>query len=303
MSTRFSSSLVGNLAAAVAVLLLIVPLGVPAALFEDGELFVGGKNGSMKAVKMDAPCDASTVSGAGLKALIITTSHDKLGDENCTTCKPTGVYGEEFTTPYYVFLDAGADVTLATIRGGPIPVDPTYNNSLVMSTSDKRFWKDPRALQQARNTQSIDAIDTKAFDIIFMAGGWGAAWDLGTSKALGDKISAAYANSSQYLGSVCHGALGFILARKPDGSLVTNGTRMTGVTDRQIDQLGIATITPMHPEDELKKGGALYQCKHGLFTDLLSNDVVTDGRIVTGQNQQGSCQVAQRLLALANDKQ
>merc|ERR1711966_640996 len=94
---------------------------------------------------IDAPCYSSTSSGKSLSALIITTSHDKLGDENCTSCKPTGVYGEEFTTPYYVFLDAGASVTLATIKGGKVPVDPTYNSSLVMSKSDKRFWNDPVA--------------------------------------------------------------------------------------------------------------------------------------------------------------
>ena len=254
----------------------------------------------MTALALDAPCDPTTAPGQGLRALIITTSHDKLGDENCTACKPTGVYGEEFTTPYYVFLDAGADVALTTIKGGQIPVDPTYNNSLVMSTSDKRFWRDPAALAKAHSTLAIAEVDFSEFDIIFMAGGWGAAWDLGTSKILGEKISRAYANESQYLGSVCHGALGFILATKPDGSLVTKGTHMTGVTDRQIEQLGIAKITPMHPEDALKRGGAVYECKHGLLSDLLENDVVADGRIITGQNQQGSCQVAQRLLALAS---
>ena len=93
----------------------------------------------------------------------------------------------------------------------------------------------------------------------------------------------------------------FILAHKPDGSLVTEGTHMTGVTDRRIEQLGIAKVTPMHPEDALKKGGAIYECKHGLITDVRSNKVVVDGRIVTGQNQQGSCQVAQKLLQLAGE--
>eukprot|EP00658_Telonema_sp_P-2_P082288 TRINITY_DN866_c0_g1_i4.p2 TRINITY_DN866_c0_g1~~TRINITY_DN866_c0_g1_i4.p2 ORF type:complete len:132 (-),score=50.97 TRINITY_DN866_c0_g1_i4:58-453(-) len=85
----------------------------------------------------------------------------------------------------------------------------------------------------------------------------------------------------RFLGSVCHGALGFIRATKPDGSLLCNGTKMTGVTNKQIEQLGIASVTPYHPQDELVKAGAEYQCKHGFLTDLLSNDVVTDGRIVT----------------------
>ena len=81
---------------------------------------------------------------------------------------------------------------------------------------------------------------------------------------------------------MCHGALGFIHATKPDGTNVCAGTSMTGVTDRQIKQLGIADVTPMHPETELKKAGAHYECKHGLLTDIFSNDIVIDGRIVTG---------------------
>ena len=111
-------------------------------------------------------------------------------------------------------------------------------------------------------------------------------------------MAQAYANPKQFLGSVCHGALGFIHATKPDGSGVCNGTKMTGVTDQQIDQLGIAKVTPYHPEDELRKAGADFQCKHGLLTDLLSNDVVVDGRIVTGQNQMASCQVPQLLMQM-----
>ena len=73
-----------------------------------------------QATAMDAPCYSTTSSGAGLRALVLTTSHDKLGNESCTSCKPTGVYGEEFTTPYYVFKDAGAEVTLASIKGGSV---------------------------------------------------------------------------------------------------------------------------------------------------------------------------------------
>jgi len=167
---------------------------------------------------MDAPCyhDTANLTGLGVRALIITTSHDKLGDENCSSCKPTGVYGEEFTTPYYKFLDAGCSVTLMSIRGGKIPVDPTYNSTLIRSRSDKRFWQDPVAQQKASHTMAISdpAADFRMYDIVFMAGGWGAAWDLGTSIELGEKISRVFANETQFLGSVCHGALGLILAKK-----------------------------------------------------------------------------------------
>ena len=251
---------------------------------------------------VEAKCTAGLTPAAGslvnFSALLVVTSHDKLGDQNCTDCKPTGVYGEEMTAPYYLFKDAGLRVTLATIEGGAVPVDPTYNSSLLQSTYDKRWWSDTEALRQSQHTPAVRDLNFEEYDVIFMAGGWGAAWDLGTSDALAAGVSKAYANPKQFIGSVCHGALGFIQATKPDGSLVCNGTKMTGVTDKQIEQLGIASITPLHPEDELKKAGADYQCKHGLLTDLLQNDVVVDGRIVTGQNQMASCQVPQLLMQM-----
>jgi len=252
---------------------------------------------------MDAPCYKDrSFDLSGHSALIITTSHSKLGDEDCQTCKATGVYGEELTMPYYTFKDAGLSVTIASIKGGVVPIDPTYNWTLVQASSDKRFFKDPQAYDDSHNAPSIADVDFGQYDIVFMAGGWGAAWDLGASDELAAKISATYANTNQFLGSVCHGALGFIKATKPDGSFLCNGTKMTGVTDRQIEQLGIADVTPMHPEDELKKAGALYECKHGLLTDLNQNDVVVDGRVVTGQNQMASCQVPQELMTMLQNK-
>lgn len=248
---------------------------------------------------MDAPCyRRREFDVSGRRALIVTTSHSKLGDEDCTSCDATGVYAEELTTPYYTFKDAGMLVTIASIKGGVVPIDPAYNGSRLSTSSDKRFFRDPQAFEDSQHTPSVAEVDFQQYDIIFMAGGWGAAWDLGTSDDLARKVSAAYANASQFLGSVCHGALGFVKATKPDGSLLCNGTRMTGVSNKQINQLGIADVTPMHPEDELIKAGAVYECKHGVFTDFFQNKVVVDGRIVTGQNQRASCQVPQELMTL-----
>lgn len=260
---------------------------------------VGACVAFVAASPIDAPCyNDRTFSLPGRSALIVTTSHSKLGDEDCATCDATGVYGEELTKPYYTFKDAGLTVTIASIKGGVVPIDPTYNGSLVQAASDKRFFKDPQAYDDSHHTPSISDVDFSEYDVVFMAGGWGAAWDLGASDELAARISAVYSNPDQFLGSVCHGALGFIKATKPDGSLLCNGTRMTGVTNKQIEQLGIASVTPMHPEDELVKAGAHYECKHGLITDLTQNDIVVDGRIVTGQNQMASCQVPQELMTL-----
>jgi len=226
------------------------------------------------------------------KALVITTSHGKLGPNNCTSCKKTGVSSPEFTIPYYIFQDAGMDVTLASIVGGPIPIDPVVK---YFTHWDVRFWDDAVAVQSSLRSPSISDLDFGDYDVIYMAGGWGAAWDLGFSTVLAKGVTKAFAKGTT-LGSVCHGALGFINALRPDGSLLVNGTNMSAVTDRQLEQLQIAKLTPIHPEDALKERGAHFFANHGILTDIDQSKVVVDGTIVTGQNQNSACETAQRML-------
>merc|ERR1712178_649642 len=111
--------------------------------------------------------------GKGLKALVITTSHGVLGDENCTTCKATGVASPEFTIPYLLFQDAGLEVTLASIKGGEIPIDP---QARYMTHWDTRFWTDRTAIAATLASPSISSLDFTDYALVYMAGGWGAAW-------------------------------------------------------------------------------------------------------------------------------
>lgn len=235
---------------------------------------------------------SKTYSLKGKKALIVATSHDVLGNESCTTCKKTGAASPEMTVPYLIFQDAGVKVEIATIKGGDVPVDSVAK---WFTHWDTRFWRDPDAVQATIGTKSVDQVTFTDYDMVYMVGGWGAAWDLGVSEALGKGISEAFA-AEKILGSVCHGALGFINAKKPDGSLLVAGKKMSGVTDRQVIQLGIGKITPMHPETELRKRGAIYEASHGLLTDLDQSYVAVDGTLVTGQNQNSVCETAQRML-------
>ena len=128
----------------------------------------------------------------------------------------------------------------------------------------------------------IEDLDFTQYDIVYMAGGWGAAYDLGFSDLLGQKISQAYA-ADVVLGSVCHGVLGFLRATDENGNPLVQGYRMTGVTDKQVQELGI-TITPQHPERELRAAGSLYESDTA-FRDMFASHVVVDGTLVTGQNQ------------------
>ena len=128
-----------------------------------------------------------------------------------------------------------------------------------------------------------------------MAGGWGAAYDLGYSKVLGEKISQAYYAQTPVIGSVCHGALGLIQAKDTLGNYLITGRTMTGVTDKQIKELGI-TMTPQHPETELRKLGVNFK-SNTAFRDFFAHITVVDEerRFVTGQNQNSGYETAQKM--------
>ena len=226
------------------------------------------------------------------KALIIATNHDQLGDGG----RETGVFGSELTAPYYEFLDGRMHVDVASIDGGEIPFDPLSFRWLIKSEYDDRFTSDPVLQSKVEQSLHIDTIDFTQYDIIFLAGGWGAAYDLGYSEVLGRKISEAYADGS-VIGGVCHGLLGLLLATDEEGKPLVRGRRITAVTDKQIEELGI-TITPQHPERELRAVGANFESATA-FRDLFANHVVVDGRVVSGQNQNAGPEVANLMMKTA----
>lgn len=228
----------------------------------------------------------------GGRALVVTTSHATLG----ATGKATGVFGSEMTAPYYEFLDAGMSVDVASIRGGAIPIEPDSFRWFLAAPSDKRYLKDPVFQAKVKNSLRIEALDFTQYDIIFLAGGWGAAYDLGTSAVLGEQITHAWA-AGKVLGGVCHGPLGLLLAKDTNGQPLVKGKRLTAVTNRQVKQLGI-TITPQHPERELRAAGAVFESASKVL-EPFANLTVVDGRLVTGQNQNAGVETAQKMLRAA----
>jgi putative intracellular protease/amidase len=232
------------------------------------------------------------------RALVITTSHGALAAPGETDGKPSGVMASEMTHPYYNFLDAGMGVDVASVEGGEIPVDPQTLMYMIRTPEDERFLNDPAFQAKVKNSLRIDDVDFTQYDIIFMAGGWGAAYDLGYSPVLAEKISEAYYAQTPVIGGVCHGVLGLINAKDRDGNLLIAGRRMTGVSDKQIKELGIE-ITPQHPETELRKAGAIYESQTA-FQDIFATHVVVDDeqRFVTGQNQNSGHETAQKMMAI-----
>jgi putative intracellular protease/amidase len=234
-----------------------------------------------------------TVDLPGKRALIITTSHGVLAPVGETEGDPTGVAASEMTHPYYTFLDSGMDVDLASIEGGQIPIDPMTINRVIRTAEDERFLSDSIARSKAKHSIPIAEVDITTYDIVFISGGWGASYDLAQSPVLGEKVSDAYyGDKAAIIGGVCHGVLGLVNARATDGSLIVAGRRMTGVTDKQIKELGIE-VTPMHPETELRKAGAIFESQSA-FRDVFATHVVVDDerRFVTGQNQNSGLEAA-----------
>lgn len=236
------------------------------------------------------------------KAVIISTSHSILSKPGETTGKLTGVFASELTVPYYEFIDSGFEVDIASIKGGEIPIDPESFFYAVKTNSDDRYLEDQILKEKVKNSILIDKLEIDNYDLIFIAGGWGAAYDLGYSEILGKKISQAYYNPKSIIGGVCHGVLGFINAKDSIGNLIIKNRRMTGVTNKQIKELGI-DFTPQHPEEELIKAGAIFESKTAI-RDVFANLTVVDdeSKFVTGQNQNAGHETPQKMMEILKNK-
>jgi putative intracellular protease/amidase len=148
---------------------------------------------------------------------------------------------------------------------------------------------------------AIADIDFAAYDIIYFAGGWGAAFDLGQSDLLGQKVSDAWA-AGRVIGGICHGPLGLLKGRTADGELIVKGRRLTAVTNKQIREVKVE-ITPLHPETALRQAGALYESKSHKARDFFANHYVSDGNLITGQNQNAGPMVARLMMQRVIAKQ
>jgi putative intracellular protease/amidase len=264
---------------AVAGTILVIWLGLPALL---------------RAMGLHRHFAAPTRNLKGRRALVIATSHDTLGD----TGKKTGVFASEMTAPYYVFLDAGMDVDVASIKGGVIPVEPMSVKWPLKSEHDDRFLKDKDLRQKVTAAKSVSQVDGARYDAVFLAGGWGAAFDFEQSPELGRLLLQAE-DAGAVIGGVCHGPLGLLAARRGNGQPLVNGRTLTAVTDKQVKELGI-THTPRHPERDLRAAGARFESSTR-FRDIFASHVTVDGRLVTGQNQNDGAEAADRMMQVILD--
>ena len=223
-----------------------------------------------------------------MKILMILTSHDQLGD----TGTKTGFWLEEFAAPYYVFKDAGAEITLASPTGGQPPIDPGSDSEDAQTDATRRFKGDAAAQEVLANTRKLSAIDASGFDAIFYPGGHGPMWDL-AEDADSTKLIEAFAADDRPIGAVCHAPAVFRHPKGADGKPVVSGKAVTGFTNGEEEGVGLTEVVPFLVEDMLIANGANYE-----KGDDWASFVVTDGKLVTGQNPASSAEVARKLLEL-----
>ncbi|MBT8127839.1 MAG: type 1 glutamine amidotransferase domain-containing protein [Gammaproteobacteria bacterium] len=221
-----------------------------------------------------------------MKVLMILTSHDQLGD----TGDKTGFWLEEFASPYYVFKDANAEITLASPKGGQPPLDPKSDQPDFQTDATERFKNDAEAQAELANTLKLSEVSPEDYDAVFYPGGHGPLWDLANDQNSVALIETMYA-SGKPVAAVCHAPAVLRNAVSEDGSPLIKGKNVTGFSNTEEDAVQLTDTVPFLLEDELKSKGANYT-----KADDWHPHAITAGNLITGQNPQSSELVALAVL-------
>lgn len=223
-----------------------------------------------------------------MKVLMVLTSHSELGN----TGKKTGFWLEEFAAPYYVFKEAGADITLASPAGGQPPLDPKSDLPDFQTELTHRFKVDPAAQQALANTVKLDSVNADDFDTVFYPGGHGPLWDLAES-ATSIALIEAFERAGKPIGFVCHAPGVLRHVKTATGEPLVKGRNVTGFTNGEEADVELTNVVPFLIEDEFIDQGAHYQKGPNWAPFILE-----DGKLITGQNPASSEGVAQALVAM-----
>jgi len=227
-----------------------------------------------------------------MKVLIVLTSHDQLGN----TGRKTGFWLEELAAPYYAFKEAGAEIVLASPKGGQPPLDPKSNEPNFQTDLTRRFENDADATAQLANTVRLDSVSQADFDTVFYPGGHGPLWDLAEDRNSIALIEAFLA-ANKPVALVCHAPGVLRHVRTPAGRPLVEGKQVTGFTNTEEAAVELTDIVPFLVEDELKAKG-------GVFSrgDDWGSYVVRDGLLITGQNPGSSAEAAAVLVAQLRER-
>ena len=221
------------------------------------------------------------------RILIVLTSHDQLGN----TGQTTGFWLEELACPYYSFVDAGATVTLASIKGGQAPLDPKSHLEESQTEDTRRFLADSAAQDALANTIAIDQVDAGDYDAIFMPGGHGTMWDFATSSTLSHLIE-AFDEEEKIIAAVCHAPAGLVNVKTASGDPLVKGKVVTAFSNSEEKAVELDVVVPFLLETRLRELGAKFDA--GPDWGPLAKQ---DGNLITGQNPDSSKPAAQAVLA------
>lgn len=222
-----------------------------------------------------------------MKILMVLTSHDRLGD----TGKKTGFWVEEFAAPYYILADAGAEITLASPKGGQPPIDPSSTREDAQTEATKRFDKDQELQKKLSMTKKLDDVDASAFDGVFYPGGHGPLWDLANDlKSI--SLIEDFNQQMKPMAFVCH-APGVLANVEDHKEPLVRGKDVTGFANSEEEAVGLTDVVPFLVEDKMNQLGANYS-----KGEDWSSYVRVDGKLITGQNPASSEKAARELLRL-----
>ena len=224
-----------------------------------------------------------------MKIVMVLTSHDQLGN----TGRKTGFWLEEFAAPYFVFKDAGVELTLASPKGGQPPIDPKSDLPENQTAAMTRFKKHEAAKKVLSQTVKLADIKAEDYDTIFYVGGHGPLWDLADNPVSIALIESFY-NSGKPVALVCHSP-GLLRRVTYKGEPLVKGKRVTGFTNSEEEEVKLTKVVPFLVEDELKRLGANFE-----KVPNWQSFAIVDGRLVTGQNPASSTAAAQELLKLVS---
>ncbi|UWU24235.1 type 1 glutamine amidotransferase domain-containing protein (plasmid) [Rhizobium sp. CB3171] len=228
-----------------------------------------------------------------MKVLMVLTSHDTLGN----TGRKTGFWLEELAAPYYVFKDAGAEITLASPKGGQPPLDPKSDEPMFQTDLTRRFNADDSARAQLADTVRLDSVDQKDFDTVFYPGGHGPLWDLAEDPH-SIRLIESFVGAGKPIALVCHAPGVLRHVTNADGTAFVQGRYVTGFTNTEEAAVGLTDVVPFLVENELVGLGAVFSKVKdwGVYT-------VVDGQLITGQNPASSSEAAEALVvALSQTK-
>lgn len=228
------------------------------------------------------------MSAVGIKVLIVVTSHANLG----TTGKPTGYYLPEVTHPYAVLVEQGITVDIASPQGGKAPLDAKSLD--LQDPVNKYFWENPATRSKLENTIPLTEIKAESYKVILFAGGHGTMWDFAKNQHIQNLTKEIYENGG-FVAAVCHGPAALVDVKLSNGKYLVDGKKVAAFSNAEEEAAGLTKVMPFLLETELVKRGAIYS-----KADLWAKHVVTDGRLVTGQNPASASEVGRELAKLLN---